>query len=475
MTAINDGGAPRLPADFLSWLNAAFGSRSAEYSDHRDYYDGKQGVKLSDRMKLVLKVPESEFSANFCGSIVAALIDRLRVTGFDDGTGQRNNEGEPSALLGWLSGVMDDNRMDGLQVSVHEGAAVLGDAYVIGEWDDELGAEGQVRLVYNDANLVRVHYDPNDQDRMLYACKRWPVGALSYLTVWYPDRIEKWQSRSGADAWEPREIEGEFWPLPWLVNNRPAGIPVVHFRNRTRHGYGISEIAGIKGIQNNINKTLVDMMSILDTNAFSPVYTVDIAKPRGALNVHPGAVWQFRSTTTEGRQGQVGQLPAVDPGGVIAGFDKLVEVVGAVTSTPTHLIWRTDQFPSGEALKTAESPLIAKIQHRQTVLGNAWEQAMKVAWAVARATGHAAPDWTEINSVWHNPVSRSDADHLASLEAKERMGVPRTQLWREMGYSEDQVATMLDAQQEERVAESNLGAEILRRAAEGQGTPATVA
>jgi hypothetical protein len=470
MTDTNDG-SPKLDSDFLGWMNTAYGSRSAEYTDHRAYYDGKQGVKLSDRMKLVLRVPENEFSANFCASVVHAMTDRLKVTGFDDGSGADSDAGD---LLGWLNGVMDTNRFDGLQVGVHESVAILGDSYVIGEFDESLGADGGVRLAHNDASLIRVQYDPNDANRMLWASKRWTVGDITYLTVYYPDRIERWISRSGSAAWQPRIVDDEEWPTPWLLDGQPAGIPVVHFRNRARYGQGVSEIAGIKGLQNNANKTLVDLMAVLDTNAFSPVYTVDIAKPRGSLNVHPGAVWQFRSTAAEGRQGTVGTLPPVDPNGILQSFDKLVEIIGAVTSTPTHLIWKTDQFPSGEALKTAEAPLLAKIENRQTLLGNAWEYAMRVAWTVGKLAGLSTPDWTEINAVWHDPSPRSESNHLASLEAKERLGVPRTQLWREMGYSEDQVALMIAAQEDERARESNIGAEILRRASEGQGTPATL-
>ena len=58
---------------------------------------------------------------------------------------------------------------------------------------------------------------------------------------------------------------------------------------------------------------------------------------------------------------------------------------------------------------------------------------------------------------------------MVALEGKARLGVPQHQIWREMGYTEEQIEQMDQDVQDQKVADSNLGAAILEQFNQGKG------
>ena len=67
-----------------------------------------------------------------------------------------------------------------------------------------------------------------------------------------------------------------------------------------------------------------------------------------------------------------------------------------------------------------------------------------------------------IKTTWDDPETRNEQAHLETLKAKVELGVTKHQIWRELGYTQGQIDAMDEDGTAERVADTNIGAEILR-------------
>ena len=70
---------------------------------------------------------------------------------------------------------------------------------------------------------------------------------------------------------------------------------------------------------------------------------------------------------------------------------------------------------------------------------------------------------------WDDPETRNEQAHMEVLKSKAELGISKHQLWREMGYSQEEIDQMDDDQMQERSADTNIGAEILRTFNAGNG------
>ena len=445
----------------LEWVETAFTDRQDDYEKYQDYYDGRHKVELTDRLREFLKVSEKAFNANFCEPVVDAMTDRLAVVSFD--TDEEDAEDAP--LAAWAQDAWAANRMDGQQRVAHEQAAIKGDAYVLCEWD---ARRERVRLAVNAPDLIRPRYDPADRDRTLWTAKRWGLTKpdRQQLNLYFPDRIEKYQRGAAGARWEQRQdAEGEPWPIPWTgADGEPLGIPVVHLRNKPGVGsFGRSELQNIVPLQNVLNKTLVDLIMVLDTLGFQQRWLVNAQRPSGGFKIYPGVVWNVAPLNPDAAV-QLGQFPSESPEGLIAALREIVEEIAGVSRTPTHMLRLGPSFPSGEALQTAEQGLVSKVRSRQVVLGNAWEDVMALARAVAVSIGGQAeiPEGA-FSAVWADPETRNELAHVQTIGTKVGvLGVPQVQAWREVGYSPSDIERMLADKRDEKVGDANLGAAILR-------------
>ena len=67
-----------------------------------------------------------------------------------------------------------------------------------------------------------------------------------------------------------------------------------------------------------------------------------------------------------------------------------------------------------------------------------------------------------VDTTWDDPETRNEQSHMEVLKAKAELGVTKHQLFREMGYSQEQIDQMDMDGTTERQQETNIGAEILR-------------
>ena len=445
-----------LDAARLDDLLVAHNESQKHYDDLEEWWDGKQAVKLTERMKQYLTANGAEgveFADNYLGLVVESLTDRLHVTGFgvpgEAPVVVADGKEAPGPLAQYAADTWAANRGDALQLAVHDAAVALGDAYVIVEWDQ---AAGRPALHFNDPRLIRMYYSHENALRPEFATKTWtmamPDGGKSVrMNVYHHDRIERWV-RNGVivgGQWRPfTGADGLPAVIPWTLDGTPDGEPlglaVIHFANNRRGNrpYGQSEMLPAIPLQRAINKALIDGLRIADAQGWPQRWATGVTTATDDLSAEPGSVWEVESDLAK-----LGQLDATSPEGAIEWLNKLQEDIAAVTRTPQHLFRITGAFPSGEAIKTAEAPLVKKAGKRQTLFGNAWEDGQLLAARLGVANGvlTEVPPATGYEALWDDPETRpAELDHIASINAKE--GISRLQRWREYGYTDEEIERM---------------------------------
>jgi hypothetical protein len=386
---------------------------------------------------------------------------------------------DSDAVSEWAWDLWQLNRMDYTQVVIHTDTVMVGDGYLLCDWDVE---NERPRWTQQMAEMVVPHYNEITR-KMDWASKKWiqypNIGdePETRLNLYYDDRVEKYVARGG--VWSPyADVDDEVWPTPWVGRNgEPLGVPIIHFKNKPLGGdFGVSEIVNVIPIQDLLNKTLIDLVMVLDTLAFPQRYTVDIDHNSSRIDILPGSVAEFHTELDSG--GQVGQFAAANVDGPLRALEMMVQHIAGISRTPQHLFQIMGGAPSGEALKTAETGLVQKAKQRQVNFGNSWEDCMMMALRIQEAFGQSVGGVTEditFEVEWDDTETRNEESHMQTLKTKLELGISKKQIWREMGYSQEDIERMEQDQMESRVADSNIGAEILRSFQGGNNGGAAVA
>ena len=448
----------------FKWIEEQLQARRSGYELFRNYFEGQHRVLLSDRLKAFLPQGLQEsFRDNYCEVVINAVLNRLDVTGFTSNSEQ---------LAGWAWELWQAQRMDATQGVVHVEALITGDGYLLVDWDADAMMP---RFTPQLAEMIVPHYSETTR-QMDFASKKWlETGAIgdkprTRLNLYYPERVEKYIA--GNNVWIEHREEGEtVWPQPWVDGRgEPIGVPLVHFRNNAHtSNFGFSELANVIPLQDLLNKTLVDLLQILDTMAFAQRWTLNVSHESSTVDTVPGS-WSTFHAEEDGAQ--VGEWAAADVGGPLRALEAFVQQIASTSRTPQHLFQiGSGGPPSGEALKTSESGLVHKVRHKMVSLGNSWEDAMMLAARVQGAFGEQVPgaDIARLETTWGDPETRNEEAFLTGLGVKHnQLGVPRQQIWREMGYDADEIAQMEADLQAEKAADANLGGEILKQFSQGQ-------
>ena len=410
--------------------------RLGRYSTAETYYDGAQPKYLDDRLRTYLEVSGIPYGENFCETVVDALVERLAVIGVTT----------PNEVLNeWLwSAWYDGNKGDVLQLQLHEETAKKGDGYLIFDWDV---AKALPIVSFNRPEVINPHYN---EGRLCCVAKVWhcddesptnPAGApVRRMNLYYADRVEKWftgtkdDTKAKATIWGRWMDDGdESWPIPWMYQGKPLGIPVFHFANKARGDHmGRAEHYGTIPQQDRLTKELLDLASVLDQLGFPQRYAIGFTDTSELKSV-PGEIWR---TATEG--GTFGQFDAADPSGLLEAINATLNRIATRSNTPAHRFTLTGGYPSGEALKVSEAGLVAKCRNRQTTWGGTWSEVFIMAAACAIAFGEgtgAGPGISmddlmklSVNVVWADAESRNEKEHLETLGLMHELGVSKETL-----------------------------------------------
>jgi hypothetical protein len=416
-----------------------FRERAKRYALYTEYYRGNQRLAFATRKFYdAFGRLFAAFADNLCAGVVDTLADRLSITGFGvDGADEADTAALGISDMAWA--IWNANRMDRRSGAVHLEAPKTGDAYVI-VWPDK---DGLPRFYPNRAEEMTVRYDPEQPGVLRWAAKQWRMDdGRARLNLYYPDRIAKYATRnplkSGtlpdkATAFDPFLVSGEAWPLAHAWET----VPVVAFHNNANEGeFGSSELRDVIPLQDALNKSIADMLVAMEFVALPQRWITGWTPPIDPDTKKPTELQMAveRFLTFGGKDINLGQFAAADLTQFLKTQDGFRQEIAAVSHTPMHfLVPYMGTAVSGETLKTAESPLLAKVGDRQLNFGNSWEDAVMLA---LRMTGRA--DVPQLSARWKDAAPRNESERPAEFQALTAGGASVRSAALVAGYSEEQ-------------------------------------
>lgn len=404
-----------------------------------NYYEGRHRLAFATaKFRDAFGEMFSAFADNWCDLVVDAVEERLGVQGFRLG----DVAGDGEAWRIWQANNLDAESQVG-----HTEALVHGRAYVIVAPNDD-DDRTPIISIEHPREVVVAHATANRR-RRLAALKRY-TDDEGYIraTLYTPEFVYKFRSEqkvradgtgsSGRTNWKPLELPDENWPL---VN--PSGnVPVVPLMNRRRLlNEGVSEIARVIPVQDAINKTVADMLVASEFGAAPQRWATGMTVPTNPAtgqqmpDLFPNLV--SRLWTSKDNRTSFGQFPQTDLTIFVRAIEMLVQHVASQTRTPPHYFYLSGQFPSGESIKSAETGLVAKVRRKQRHFGEAWEEVLRLAFITAGDSQRAAVANAE--TLWADPESRSESEHVDAIVKQKAIGIPDEALWEEAGKTPQQI------------------------------------
>lgn len=428
----------------------------------RSYAKGRQRGTLTPGQQRILRgLLAHAFADNVCRMILTALSGRLILQRF--AVEGADKEAAPAKLIeDYLRQIWTLNKVAALAQMTHTAALRDGNhAIALAVDPDTRRIQIARELWWNGESGIFVGY--GDDGTPSYALKDWTQRGKKRRTVWTADTISRFIQQG--NGWEPYRLpdDGPMWPVPWVSNGQPLGIPVVHFSCTLMPAdgddpakdappeYGMSVLdGGLLGLQDEINDVHRDIVAGARFTAYQMYYGTGVKSRTDPISgrklpfiVEPGAFFE-----AEDPDARFGTLP---PGSLVELERTLavkLQAVGRLTGVPQHLIG--GQWPSGEALLRAERPLIDAAETLARSIGPAWSSVAHKATVLANAFAGQQLDPNLLISSVFAPADRSDALMNAQVAAARAPYVSEREVLRLLGYSPDQQDRILD----ERAAEA---------------------
>jgi len=419
--------APGTPLALLEVMEQKLAARQPTLARLSDYYDGRHRLAFtSEKFREAFGGMFASFADNWCPLVVDAVEERLNVQGFRHGI---DPKADADAWQIWQA-----NGLDAKSQLAHSEALIKGDSYAI-VWGD---SDGQPRVSIESARDVVVAYAPGDRTVRIAALKRWKDNDGTHATLFTPEAVYKYvRIDAGNGGWTIDPDDGELWPLP-----NPLGVvPVIPLINRPSltSDYGVSEFINVVPMQDAVNKLLADMLVASEFIAFPQRYVTGLEldeQPNGTIKP-PFQIAIDKLLVAEDPAARFGTLTAGDLQNYVTGIELLVQHVASQTRTPPHYFYLSGNFPSGDAIKSAETGLVAKSRRKMRFFGEAWEEVMRLCFKVL---DDPRGDVDDSETIWADPEYRSESELADALIKRSAIGVPRQQLWEDAGYSQTQIS-----------------------------------
>jgi hypothetical protein len=357
---------------WLGRLSAALDAQAAEAAVYTAYDEGHHPLQFAtSKFRETFGSLFSEFADNWCPVVVDSSNERLQVQGFRFGS--RGYEGDKAAWDIWQR-----NNLDADSGLCHREAIKTGTAFVIVDQGDP------PRITVESPAEVIVAHAPGDRRLRIAALKRWiDYDRIHHATVYLPEGTYRFRTREPIEVgqevrWEPDDPEH-------VPNPFGTVIPVIPMRNNpSMIRGGRSDLAVVIDLQNAVNKIVTDMLVASEYAAFRQRWATGVEIPvdpdTGRPNSEPYLSSISRVWTIPDEAAKFGEFDVTDLGNYVKAVETLIQHLAAQTRTPPHYLTAgLGQWPSGDSLKASEAGLVAKVKRKQIDFGEAWEEAMRLA------------------------------------------------------------------------------------------------
>lgn len=417
----------------IRWANDHFTKYGLLYRKYADYYNGKHKNYFVSRDRRNPNHTElferlEKLKDNMCKTVTDAITARLELSGMDSP--------EEDAKT-WLDDYFRTNRAVSLAKAVHRDAVLYGDAYVLvspGEGQDD-----EPVIVHERPYNIAIKYDYLGSPEMAVKWileKKSEAESISHYWIYTKDYIYR---RTKPGSVPPGDCD--FSDLVYDeenpdIKNPWRKIPIFHFFNGMRKdAFCRSDLGDVIPLQDALNECLKlrELAAYFTGWRQKWMSGVSIPKdengePVAGLKSSMDRIWTFDNPDVH-----VGEFSATDLNNYTNTVSDLREEIARVSSVPFHVMGLGGNFPSGEALKTAEAPLIAKINNKQILFGNIWEDVF------AFVLELAGKESKGITAEWKDTQPHSEMEQWQIAANKLGLGVSETQVLSEMGYTADQI------------------------------------
>lgn len=394
------------------------------------YARGKQPLPwLPDYVESEYRDIARKSASNWLDLVIRAVVQGLRVDNYTDVSG-----GQMVWTDAWQA-----NGMDARQLAHHRSIFTCGYGYLITlpAGDVDGAPDGRVWMRPESATAMWADYDdPNDE---------WPKSALRIISK---------------NRWELYDDEARY-----TMTGEGAARKVTRFE----HGLGVTPVAQMRASLDLLGPPMGEVepvMSIQD-RIVDATFTLQMVAKYGAFpqrwiaGLNPGEPLRDADgevlTDSDGNpvmpkikayvdhilmaadhDTKFGQFAAADLKQYVDALEAHIRHLAAITQTPPHYLLGSLVNLSAEALAAAESGLQRKIAEKQTVLGEGYEQSLRLSASIL-GDNEAAND-TSSRVHWQDVESRSLAQTSDALLKLSQLGVPVEMLMRMIpGWSKDDI------------------------------------
>lgn len=423
---------------------------------HDDYYRGKQRLTFaSEQFQKFHGDRYRNFADNWVQVVSDAPVERMTVNGVKP---SGMTEADKESWRVWQMNGLDADSQLGFLGAVNSARSF---ALVWGNPDDESTPE----VTFEDATQCIIAYEPGSRRHRRAALKRWDDGTRSFATLYLPHEVFKFErptlgasSKSAQsqavdeelERWELRDTDMEPNPQP-----NPLGVvPMVELANRpTLTGEPVSDIAGVVPMQDAVNLLWAQLFTASDYASFPQRIVLGAEVPEVPILDETGQIVGSRPVDMErfavdrvmfftGDDVKVTEWTATN----LEAYTKVMEVavghIAAQTRTPQHYLVGKMTNISGDALLSAETGLVKRVEEKQLWFGQALREVFRLI-ALAQGDDTKALALAGGQVVWADAESRSHAQMSDALTKLRQIGFPFEFLALRYGLTPTEVADLM--------------------------------
>jgi len=375
------------------------------------YYSGDQPLAfLAPEVQAQVGNRLAPMVINWPETIVDSVNRRVKAEGFL--LGQGGSADDELWRIWTANGMHEDAPLGQVDALVHKLA-------FISVWGNDDDPETP-QMSFESSHQVAVEYEPGTGDRVVRAAlKRWQDDDRTYATLYLPDRVIRYVSKSSLLG------VGSAYEVDQILDNPLGAVPIVPMPNRGRllNRDGRSELASVAPLADGINKLATDLMVTSEFFVAPRRWMTGVAIPtdpavkaRFEEEMRQKQEEAAKSKVWVGSAGvQYGQFPEATLEGFVSGIKLLTSALASIGGLPPDDLGLNQVNPaSAEARRASETVLVLRAEEKQLAFGRAYTRAMRLAVAAREGVPlRALPtEFARMSVDWRDPATQAIAQEM---------------------------------------------------------------